>query len=551
MNTDITFVTGLFDIGRHSLKGGFERDFSHYIQNFVRLLKGLNDKNLVVYIQPEHEHIVWEHRSRENTRTIVKDLNYLKDFPFFDQVQKIRTSKKWRAQSGWITDSPQSALELYNPLVMSKQFMLNDVTLFNFFDTQYFAWVDAGIYNTVNIGEYLSEEGMLDKLICNMEKMLYICFPYDGTVEVHGFSKPAFDRYAGSGVPTNRVARGGFFGGTKDCINQINSIYYNLLSETLGAGFMGTEENIFTLITYTQPSLCNIKMIESNGLIYSFFEELKRQPHNKPHNGKIALYALTFNLPQQFELWVKSLRDAYPKAYDKYKKYVINNSTDESVTDEYKKLFEEHGFEEFKFDNIGINDARHFAAEHFLSTDYGYMVFFEDDMLLHKKGSGPCKNGFVTHFDDILEKAKQIVQTEDLDYLKLSFSEFYGDNHDNWAWYNLPRLSREALFGSKPTHYPEKSTKIDYTRSNSGVPYAVGEFHYCNWPIMFTRRGTKTLFMDSTFEHKYEQTWMSLCMQLQRMGEIKAGCLLASIINHNRVYHYKSGTRRENKHYTN
>ena len=43
-------------------------------------------------------------------------------------------------------------MENYNPMVMSKMFMLNDASIWNPFGTEYFAWLDGGITNTVHEG---------------------------------------------------------------------------------------------------------------------------------------------------------------------------------------------------------------------------------------------------------------------------------------------------------------------------------------------------------------------------------------------------------------
>jgi hypothetical protein len=93
--------------------------------------------------------------------------------------------------------------------------------------------------------------------------------------------------------------------------------------------------------------------------------------------------------------------------------------------------------------------------------------------------------------------------------------------------------------------------QISYTNAFRGVPYAVGEYHYCNWPLLFNRDGNRKIFLDTKFEHKFEQTWMSFVMELMRDGKIKAGCLLGSGITHRRDFHYPKEIRRENEHYTN
>ena len=547
MQSNLTLVTSLFDIKRGDLNPGFKRTFDHYVETFRRLLK--TELPMVIFCDEDVEKIVWEEREYSNTRVVRKTLDDLRKFPFYDKTNEIRQQSDWRNRSGWIVDSPQSQLELYNPLVMSKQFFLNDASIFNFFDTKYFLWIDAGIANTIGDPcNYFTLE-FSRKITKHMNKMMYVCFPYDGQVEVHGFEKQAFNHYANAN--TDRVARGGMFGGSKYAINEINDIYYQLLATTLNSGYMGTEESIFTLITYRHPELCNLVWIEGNGLIIKALEDIKNNVVvNKAE--RLAIYALTFNLPQQFELWAKSFKTALPKEFDNAKKYVINNSLDPSVNDEYQRLFAEYGFEEFKKDNIGICGGRQFAAEHFADSDHEYMIFFEDDMLLHQReNTQHCKSGFTTHHQQLFDKCMDIMENENLDYLKLSFSEFYGDNHENWAWYNVPQHKKQEYFPQKEDGSNSKSTIVFRTGTHRGLPYAVGEYHYCNWPLLFNKAGNKKVFLDDKYEHLYEQTWMSQVMTLMREGKIRAGCLLASPINHERRYHYGANIRRENEHYTN
>lgn len=530
MHKDLTLVTALFDIGRSNIDPGFARSYEHYLNCFKGLLEV--DLPMVIFCDEATENFVFKHRKRENTTVVRRTLDDLRRFPFYDRVQQIRSSESWRTRSGWIPGSPQASLELYNPLVMSKQFFLNDASIFNFFGTKYFAWIDAGITNTVNVKSYFNKT-FVDKLIRQMNKMCYVAFPYDGTVEVHGFEKNAMNRYAGT--KTEYVVRGGFFGGTRESIAEINDIYYALLNDTLSEGLMGTEESLFTIISYRNPDKVNLNFIESNGLIYKFFEDVNAKAYDpvKDGDGSIAIYALTYNLPKQFEMWVNSFKAAYPEEFKRFKKYVVNNSTDPSVEAEYRRLFSENDFEEFKFDNIGINDARHEVAKHFDRSTHEYMVFFEDDMLLHHNGGQKSKLGFPTYYPKVFDICTEIIKYENLDYLKLSFDEFYGNNLENWGWYNLPEDKRQQYFPDN-----NKKTKVHHLGSFKAVPYAVGEYHYCNWPIMFTKQGNRKVFLEVEYASKFEQTWMSMVCTMQKEGKILAGSLLASIINHNRVYHY-------------
>ena len=543
INDNLTLVTALFDIGRSDIDAGFSRSFEHYLECFKKLLAV--DLPMVVFCDEAVADFVRNNRDMNITRIVIKTLDDIRAFPFYNQVQNIRINETWKNRSGWIVGSPQSSLELYNPLVMSKQFYLNDASIFNFFDTKYFAWIDAGLANTVPLDSYLTKTNII-KLLPKMDKMLYLAFPYDGTVEVHGFEKNAMNQYAAAN--TEYVVRGGFFGGTREYISDINDLYYNMLNDTLNSGLMGTEESIFTILSYRNRDKINLHMIEANGLIYKFFEDLSKERIEYPNvkHGSIAIYALTYNLPEQFEMWVKSFASAYPNEFKKYSKYVLNNTTDKEADKKYKKLFKDYGFTEFKYNNIGINDGRFEIAKHFESSDHEFMVFFEDDMLLHQENAGKSKLGFPTYYKRVFELASEITKIENLDFIKLSFDEFFGNNLENWGWYNIPPDKKEKYFKDN-----NKKTVVEYIGSHKGLPYAVGEYHYCNWPILFTKKGNKKVFLETEYEHKYEQTWMSMVCTMQKEKTLRAGSLLASIINHNRVYHYPKENRRENKHYKN
>lgn len=542
--SNLTIVTGLWDIKRGDLNG-FGRSFQHYLDCFARLLAVKYP--MVIFVPSELESFVWEHRKPDNTRIVIKELSDLKNgmTGFDHHIQDIRQQDEWRGRAGWIPDSPQSQLEYYNLITMQKQFFLNDATLYNHFDTKHFLWVDAGISNTIGDPTYYFNEEFGDRVAQDMNKMMYLAFPYDGTVEVHGFEKNAMDRLAGK--RTQYVCRGGIFGGPKHIINEINDKYYGLLNETLPAGLMGTEESLFTILSYRHPEKFNVQMINGDGLVVTYLERVRTRPI-EVYEEELALYVLTYNFPEQFKMWAESMQAAHPSTFKTAKKYVINNSTDIKVKAGYDELFKQYGFSEHKFDNIGINDGRRFASDHFLESKHKYMVFFEDDMLLQVPGSGLCKNGFGTYYNDMFTKAMEIMDSEKLDYLKLSHSEFYGDNHKNWAWENVPKNRRDTEFfpERKNVDDPSKVT-IFYTGSHKGLPYAVGEYHFCNWPILFSKNGSRMVFDEVRYEHLYEQTIMSQTFMHMREDKLKVGSLLATTINHNRVHHYPREERRENK----
>lgn len=545
LKDSITLVTGIWDLKRGEAKEGWNRSFQHYIDNFIKLLQELKDYNLIVFIDKDNEHIVWQYRERSNTRVFYHSKDDFKGnfFPFFDQVQKIRNSPEWYGQAGWLKDSTQGSLEYYNPMVMSKMFLLNNARLFNPFNSDYYYWIDGGITNTLSLG-YFHNPVVIDNLIRLSKKLLFICFPYETSSEIHGFNIDAMKRFSKSPV-VNRVARGGFFGGNKNYIAHANSLYYQLLHNSLNEGYMGTEESIFTLMTYLQPEIYKYETINGDGLIYTFFEKLQEQKYKSNNDLSINLYINTFQSPDQLQMLLNSFEEHEPGLLKQTNKILINNTPfsdkNTELFKQYNDICSRYNLEHITNGNMGICGSRQWCAEHFDQSDAEYMLFFEDDMLLDFKET--CSFGFIKRVNNLLDTIVQIMRKEKYDFLKLSFSEFYGHNGEQWSWHNVPQHQRIEYFGELSDR---PYTKFNNIKSLNNTPYADGEIYYSNWPHIISKEGNKRCFLDTKWAHPFEQTWMSHLYTLTRNGLIKPGILLASPITHNREHHYSASERKEN-----
>jgi len=556
--SNITLVTGIWDIGRGELSDGWSRPYQHYLNKFEELLKC--EENMIIFGDEELQKFVFERRSQENTQFILRPMSWFKESEFFDKIQKIRTDENWQNLSGWLKESTQGRLENYNPLVMSKVFLLHDAKIMDKFNSEYMFWIDGGLTNTVHQG-YFTHDKVLNNLSKYISKFSFICFPYNPETEIHGFEYNKLNSIAGAKV--NKVARGGFFGGPKHTISDINGIYYNLLNSTLDEGYMGTEESIFSIMCYKHSDIVNYFEIESNGLVGKFFEELKNNElkpkseniHKETNTldvNKVGLYVITFNSPKQFSTLIESM-NSYDKDYLlKTKKFLLDNSSDESTFDDYAKLCEENGFEHIKKDNLGICGGRQWIAEHFQSeTDLDFYLFFEDDMFFYPKEGDVCRNGFNRYVPNLYSKTLQIVKKENFDFLKLNYSEFFGDNGTQWAWYNVPQDVRQKYWPGKdrlPVQGLDPNAPrsvYDSVNSFQGVPYVTGEVYYCNWPQIVTRTGNQKMFLDTTWGHPFEQTWMSHMYQLVKKGELHPGLLLMTPTEHDRFEHYERSLRKE------
>lgn len=562
-NQNMTIVTGLWNIGRNG------RPFDHYIENFKRFLD--IPQNLFIYIPKEYEYLVWEKRTPQNTYVKIYELEDVKNLyaPFWDKTQEIRTSPDWLNLAGWLSESPQASLEWYNPIVQSKMFMLNDASIWNPFETEYFFWLDAGITNTVPY-THLVENNALNTLTDYSNPFLFLSYSYEAHNEIHGFRYDKMNEFARNKV--DYVCRGGLFGGHKQQLNEANSTYYSVLSRTLNEGYMGTEESIFTIMSYNEPHLYKRFELDSNGLIVKFTQALIDnnvtivEPQEKPtgntikytdndvYKYKTNLYILTFNFPEQVLHTIKSMEKT-PEWLIRPHLVLIDNSTDQQAKVRNVEIANQYGFEYIDMNgNTGICGGRQKAAEHFHDSDADFMFFFEDDMTVNppEYDGQYCRNGFRKYIPNLYNIVHKIMLKDEFDFLKLTFTEVFFDNDKQCSWYNVPqhirtrdwpnydRLPVQGLDPNVPL------TNFNNIKNMDGVCFIDGEIYYANWPMIVSKKGNQKMFIDTKWTYPYEQTWMSHMYQMTREGSLRPAVLLAAPIWHDRIMHYKPEERREN-----
>ena len=558
---NITLVTGLWNINRNG------RDFdTHYIEAFKRFLD--TPLNLFIYIQKEYEYLVWEKRSRKDTQVRIFELDDVKRMydPFWDNTQQIRQSAEWVDRAGWLRDSPQAALEMYNPIVQSKMFMLNDATLMSSFDTEFYYWVDAGITNTVPHG-HIAHDNVLAKLPDYSKPFLFLSFPYHADNEIHGFEYQAMNRIAQEEV--KYVCRGGIFGGQKQAINIANATYYSILQDTLTQGLMGTEESIFTLMSYHEPDIYRRFELEENGLIVKFTQAINEGTvtiterigtANTPvtnfevTKARTNLYMLTFNSAEQVLHTIESMKKT-SEWLTTPNLFLLDNSTDLNVKLQNQQIAKDYNFEYIDLGgNTGICGGRQAAADHFDKSDADFMFFFEDDMT-----SNPpelegqfCRNGFRNYIPNLYNTVHKVMLEHRFDFLKLSFTEVYFDNDKQCSWYNVPQHIRTRdwpNYDKLPVLGLDSNcpkTKFNHIYNTDDLSYISGEVYYANWPMIVSKEGNRKMFIDTKWASPNEQTWMSHIYQLTKEEKIRPAILLASPIWHDRIKHYQPEERREN-----
>jgi hypothetical protein len=269
----VTLVTALVDLGRHALAPSFRRAFDeHYLARFAQLLQ--TPLPMVIHVEPALEGFVWRHRHPSNTSLVFVDRQEFGQQAGYDDIQRIRTDARWRAQAGWLAESPQAVLADYTALVFSKMRWLAEAAEANPFAASHLFWIDAGLSHTVPAA-CLESPALATRLVEAADTFLWLAFPYPDGDEIHGFPRAALANLAGAAT-VERVVRGGFFGGPRAHIPAVAAAFDTLAHATLADGLMGTEESLFTILAHRDPARYAHYLVEANGLLGPFFEALLR-----------------------------------------------------------------------------------------------------------------------------------------------------------------------------------------------------------------------------------------------------------------------------------
>lgn len=162
-----------------------------------------------------------------------------------------------------------------------------------------------------------------------------------------------------------------------------------------------------------------------------------------------------------------------------------------------------------------------------------------------------CRNGFRKYVPNLYDTVIKIMLKENFDFLKFSFSEFYGDNSVQWSWYNVPQKIRTQVwphYDQLPEHGLDPNApkaQFDTIHYINQIPYIKGQVYYSNWPQIVSREGNYKMFLNTTWARPYEQTWMSHIFQMTLDNEVTAGILLASPVTHERFEFYEGNLRKE------
>ena len=248
---NITLVTAMVDIGRA------DRSFDgHYLESIKKLLETRHQ--LIVYTDPKYFDMLRAFRGERPMILKPFTMENLFEVPGYDQIVQTISQPTWYSQSDWMKTSVIRNHN-YIPLTLAKQQMLEESL--NDTNSEYFYWVDSGIYGSFIIPDEFNTY-YFTKL--PREQFFITSFPYFTTSEIHGFNINVMTEMCNT-VP-NRVCRATVFGGGRDQIKEITPLFYGLVEQSLLNNAIGTEESIYTILSYQRPDLFHVYSMETGDI---------------------------------------------------------------------------------------------------------------------------------------------------------------------------------------------------------------------------------------------------------------------------------------------
>ena len=243
-------VTCVLDIGREAYD---RRSFlDHYIEGLEQLIE-LN-RPLVIFVDDRYYIDVLKLTGGRPIKVISVAPELIKWRPIYPRLKEICESKQWASQSDWMQGSIIQSPD-YIGLTLHKMELLMHCVNHSVFRSDSYYWVDAGMCRSYHVSNLRGCD--FDKLPAT--RFFMTTFPYpmpESVPEMHGYSRNGFLELCGR-IP-NTVCRATIFGGTKQAISDVYVQYNEFLKQSLAAGYIGTEEAIFSGLAITRQELFNL-----------------------------------------------------------------------------------------------------------------------------------------------------------------------------------------------------------------------------------------------------------------------------------------------------
>jgi hypothetical protein len=255
-----TVITALFDIGRDK-DCGDGRSINQYKQWFDKTLS-LNVP-MVIYTEKQFEKFIWERRKKDNTKVVIQKLNKIPYYSYKDKLDSVLSDPSYKAN---IMDPHriECNLSLYNIIQYSKFDWILEAIEEEYFDTDYYFWMDAGcsrFFQDVDTTiEWPKNYNILSKDKFNIQGNRNT-----NTYKVNDWNQYIWD--------CNSMLVGTLFGGRKDVCQNMARLVKQLFEYYLNNNITNNEQIILQLLHKQHPDFFNV-YIELDGNHLPLFKKL-------------------------------------------------------------------------------------------------------------------------------------------------------------------------------------------------------------------------------------------------------------------------------------
>jgi hypothetical protein len=170
----ITLVTSLYDIDRENKGDG--RTFDQYLSWFKETLKIKSP--MIIFVDKELENFVKENRKGLPTKIVLQSIEQIPYYFLNDKIEKILNDKNYKSKIG-APERVECKMGIYNTLIYSKFKWVKYAIEKNYFNSDYFMWIDAGLSRffeshgvNLNFENQYPSQNAIETLIDNKDKVL-------------------------------------------------------------------------------------------------------------------------------------------------------------------------------------------------------------------------------------------------------------------------------------------------------------------------------------------------------------------------------------------
>lgn len=230
----VTLVTSLYDIGRSKLDG---RTWDEYLDWFSKTLQLKSP--MTVFVDQSLIDFVRHHRNGLPTRIIEEPVEEIPYYYLKDKMDNVIESKEYQSK---ISDPNRIECKssLYNIIQYSKFGWLDLASRENYFNSEYFLWIDAGLsrfFYDIDLNNPYPGESACQSLLDIKDNILIQVFLsyYPDLVNAKELSKDY--------LQDNRsYIMGGMFGAGKKSIKRLRSIIDDILEDMLSHNLINNEQ---------------------------------------------------------------------------------------------------------------------------------------------------------------------------------------------------------------------------------------------------------------------------------------------------------------------